>query len=109
MEAWIKESQPWATPDYDEIRITDNFGDTELIQVSNNEGGHGGGDDRLRDRIFVSPDAPDPFQQAAGVRDGAMSILIGVAARTSVKTGRPIKIGSLTSLNPRPVRGTESR
>jgi predicted dehydrogenase len=105
LEAWIKERQPWETPDYDEIRVTDNFGQTELIQVSNAEGGHGGGDDRLRDRIFVDPGAPDPYEQAAGVRDGAMSILIGVAARTSVKTGRPIPIGSLTSLQPRAVRG----
>ncbi len=104
MEAWIKERQPWEAEAYDEIRVTDNFGETELIQIPHGGGGHGGGDTRLRDRIFVDPDAPDPWQQAAGVRDGAMSILLGVAARESVKRGEPVKIGSLTSLEPQAVR-----
>jgi len=104
MEAWIKERQPWQAEDYDEIRVTDNFGDTELIQVPHAGGGHGGGDTRLRDRIFKDPSAPDPYRHAAGVRDGAMSILIGIAARTSVKTGEPVKIASLTTLKPRPER-----
>ena len=104
MEAWIKERQPWQAEDYDEIRVTDNFGDTELIQIAHSGGGHGGGDTRLRDRIFKDPTAPDPYRQASGARDGAMSILIGVGARKSVKTGDPVKIASLTTLKPRLVR-----
>ncbi|UCD24001.1 MAG: Gfo/Idh/MocA family oxidoreductase [Gemmatimonadota bacterium] len=101
MEAWIKERQPWQAENHDEIRVTDNFGETELIQISHATGGHGGGDTRLLDRIFKDPTAPDPNRLAAGARDGAMSILIGVAARTSVKTGEPVKIASLTTLKPR--------
>ncbi len=101
MEAWIKERQPWQAEDYDEIRVTDNFGDTELIQIPHGGGGHGGGDTRLRDRIFKDPSAPDPYRQAAGTRDGAMSILIGIGARESVKSGQPVQIGSLTTLKPR--------
>jgi len=101
LEAWIKERQPWQAEDYDEIRVTDNFGDTELIQIPHAGGGHGGGDTRLRDRIFKDPSAPDQYRHAAGVRDGAMSILIGIAARTSVKAGEPVKIASLTTLKPR--------
>jgi predicted dehydrogenase len=104
MEAWIKERQPWQAEDYDEIRVTDNFGDTELIQIAHGGGGHGGGDTRLRDRIFKDPTAPDPYRHAAGVRDGAMSILIGIGARTSVKTGEPVKVASLTTLKPRLAR-----
>ena len=104
IDAWIKERQPWRAEDYDEIRVTDNFGDTELIQISHAGGGHGGGDTRLRDRIFKDPAAPDPYRLAAGTRDGAMSILIGIGARESVKTGRPIQIASLTTLKPRLVR-----
>ncbi len=104
MEAWIKERQPWQAEDYDEIRVTDNFGDTELIQIPHGGGGHGGGDTRLRDRIFKDPGSPDPYGHAADVRDGAMSILIGIGARTSVKTGEPVKIASLTTLKPRPRR-----
>ena len=101
MEAWIKERQPWHAEDYDEIRITDNFGDTELMRIPHGGGGHGGGDTRLRDRIFKDPHAPDPYRHAADVRDGAMSILVGVGARTSAKTGNPVKIASLTTLKPR--------
>ena len=104
LEAWIKERQPWKAPAYDEIRVTDNFGETELIQVPHGGGGHGGGDARLKDRIFRNPEMPDPLRLAAGSRDGAMSILIGIAARESVKTGEPVRIGALTSLKPRAIR-----
>lgn len=104
LEAWIKERQPWQEPEYDEIRVTDNFGQTELIRVPHGGGGHGGGDTRLKDKIFRYPDAPDPYHQAAGLRDGAMAILPGIAARISVETGRPVKIAGLTSLKPEPVR-----
>ncbi len=100
LEAWIHERQPWSTDNYDEIRVTDNFGQTELIRVPHSGGGHGGGDDRLRDRLFKDPDAPDPYQQAAGLRDGAMAILPGIAAHKSIETGQPVRVASLTSLVP---------
>jgi hypothetical protein len=40
------------------------------------------------------------------VRDGAMSILIGIAARKSIESGKPIKIGDLTDLKPSPNRSS---
>jgi len=104
LESWVKERQPWEVEDYEEIRVTDNFGETELIQIPHGGGGHGGGDTRLRDRIFKDPTMADPFQQAAGVRDGAMAVLLGFAARNSVKSGAPVKVGDLTTLQPLPKR-----
>lgn len=101
IDAWIHERQPWPMEDYDEIRVTDNFGETELIRIPHGGGGHGGGDTRLRDKIFKDPDAPDPLRQAAGSRDGAMAILTGIAARQSIETGRPVRIETLTDLKPR--------
>ena len=86
---------------YDEIRVTDNFGETELIRVPHTGGGHSGGDARMQDHIFRDPDGPDPYGQRAGLREGAMSALVGIAARNSVKTGEPVRIDSLTSLEPR--------
>jgi hypothetical protein len=80
------------------------WNDFETIPVSTEKGGHGGGDKRLHDKIFVNPDEKDPYDRAAGVRDGAMSILIGIAARKSIESGDPIKIGTLTDLQPREVR-----
>ncbi len=54
----------------------------------------------MRDKIFKNPDQPDPYRQAAGTREGAMSILIGIAARNSIDTGKPVRIGDLTDLEP---------
>lgn len=61
---------------------------------------HGGGDRRLHDRLFRLTDAPDPYGHSAGVRDGVMSMLIGVAARKSIAQGGPVRIASLTDLVP---------
>ncbi|MDC6406564.1 MULTISPECIES: Gfo/Idh/MocA family protein [Maribacter] len=72
----------------------------ETVQVDMEESGHGGGDKRLQDKIFVNPEVPDPFGRTAGSRDGAMSILIGIAARKSIQSGKPIKISELTDLEP---------
>jgi predicted dehydrogenase len=99
LEAWIKENQPWEEVPYDQLRLTTSFGKTEMIQIPNNEIDHGGGDRRLRKQIF-NPEGTDLYQQAAGSRDGAMSILVGIAARNSIDKGKPIKIADLTSLKP---------
>ena len=100
LETWVKERQPWEVPAHDELRVTDNFGATELIQIPHASGGHGGGDTRMQDRIFKDPNLPDPYRQAAGSRDGAMSVLLGVAARKSARSGQPIEIADLTDLEP---------
>jgi len=102
IDAWIKESQPWQEEPFDEIHVTQNFGKREIIRIPNNEAGHGGGDVRLRKQVFVPGE--DPYRQAAGSRDGAMSILVGIAARNSIDTGKPVKIADLTSLKPQPAR-----
>jgi predicted dehydrogenase len=92
-----------AEPDssaYDEIVVSDNFGASELVKVPMIRAGHGGGDGRLQDQLFRNPGMPDPYKHAAGLRDGAMSILIGIAARKSIDSGRPVKIEELTDLKP---------
>jgi predicted dehydrogenase len=103
LDAWIKEMQPWEEPGFDEISITTNFGEREIIKIPNNESGHGGGDTRLRKQIF-NPEGNDTLKQAAGSRDGALSILIGIAARNSIDTGLPVKIAGLTSLLPQVIK-----
>jgi len=76
----------------------------ETVVVSFDKKGHGGGDQRLQDKIFVNADGKDPFDRAAGVRDGAMSILVGIAARKSIESGNPVRIQELTTLEPRKKR-----
>ena len=78
--------------------------DYKTVQVPYERGGHGGGDEALHEKIFIHPEKKDPYDRAAGVRDGAMSILIGVAARKSIESGLPVKIAELTDLEPRAVR-----
>lgn len=73
----------------------------EIINVHYDISGHGGGDARLQDRIFIHPERTDPLKQSAGIREGAMSALIGIAARNSIESGRAVRIGSLTDLQPR--------
>ena len=103
MDVWLKEMQPWKEENFDEIQITKNFGEREIIKISNVEEGHGGGDARLRKQIF-NPDGLDPYRQAAGLRDGVMAILIGIGARKSIDSGKPVKIETLTGLVPQEKR-----
>lgn len=76
----------------------------KVVDVTFDKAGHGGGDKRLHDKIFVHPEKKDPYDRAAGLRDGVMSILIGVAARKSIEAKEPIKIAELTDLEPRAKR-----
>lgn len=99
LDAWIKESQPWKEEEaVDEIWVTPNFGQREIIKIPNNEAGHGGGDVRLRKQVFTPGE--DPYRQAAGSRDGSMAALVGIAARNSIDSGKPVRIADLTSLKP---------
>ncbi|MDF1571917.1 MAG: Gfo/Idh/MocA family oxidoreductase [Bacteroidales bacterium] len=92
--------------DYDEVMVMDNFSDYEKIRVPRGGGGHGGGDRRLQDKIFRNPGMADPYQHAAGSRDGAMSVLIGIAARKSIEENRMVRIEELTDLQPAAMRNT---
>lgn len=76
----------------------------ENVMVGFERSGHGGGDQRLQEKIFRDTESTDPYKHFAGVRDGAMSILIGIAARKSISLGEVVKIGSLTDLQPRAKR-----
>jgi len=86
---------------FEDIIIYDNFKtEPEPVKVPTFKGGHGGGDIRMHERMFRAPNAADPLKHAAGTRDGAMSILIGVAARKSIELKRPVKIAELTDIKP---------
>lgn len=83
---------------YDRIYVNRNFEKHQLVKVPVTKGGHGGGDQKLHDKIFKNPNAPDPYRHAAGTRDGAMSILVGIAARKSIEEKRAVKISELTDI-----------
>jgi predicted dehydrogenase len=100
IDFWMHERQPWPMDNFDEIHVTDSFGKAEFIKLPRIEEDHYGGDPLMKDKIFRNPAAPDPFHQAANVRDGAMAVLIGVAARNSIDSGKPVRIADLTDIVP---------
>lgn len=61
------------------------------------KGGHGGGDVRLLNDLFLGV-GEDPLSHAAGYIDGAMSILTGISANKSMATGLPVKVDELIKL-----------
>jgi predicted dehydrogenase len=87
--------------DFEEIMVMDNFAKKhEIIKVPKFKGGHGGGDNMLHERIFRNPKNENPHKIMAGTRDGAMSCLIGVAARKSIEEKRSVKISELVDIVP---------
>jgi predicted dehydrogenase len=87
------------------IRHYPHFKPAMNIPVWEAKGGHGGGDDPLLADLF-SPNPPrDPYLRAAGYADGALSILVGVAANKSMRTGKPVQIAKLVKGIP-PVKRT---
>jgi predicted dehydrogenase len=99
LDAWIKESNPPEELDYDEIMITKNFEKPQFIRIPQGSGGHAGGDQLLKDKVF-GVDNSDKFRQTAGSRDGTLSCLIGIAARNSIESGKPVRIEDLSSIKP---------
>jgi predicted dehydrogenase len=91
------ERQPWPVTEETEAYLTRNFGQREKLVVPEGEGGHGGGDDRLRDLIFRGVSAPD-HMRLPGARAGALSCMTGVAARKSVDEGRTVKLSELLTV-----------
>ncbi|HEX8194829.1 MAG TPA: Gfo/Idh/MocA family oxidoreductase [Pyrinomonadaceae bacterium] len=92
------ERQPWKVEEKSEAFLMKNFtGKREKVDMPQIEGGHAGGDDRLRDVIFKGAKVPD-YLRLPDSRAGAMSVLTGVAARTSVEQKRPVKIKELVRL-----------
>jgi len=78
-----------------EIIFQPHFGKPQVIEYAcDNLAGHGGGDDRLLDHLFVGV-KDDPLGLAAGYKDGAQSILTGIGANMSMRTGLPVKVQEL--------------
>ncbi len=78
-----------------EIIFQPHFGKPQVIEYAcDSLGGHGGGDARLLDHLFIGV-KDDPLGLAAGYKDGAQSILTGIGANMSMRTGLPVKVQEL--------------
>lgn len=76
------------------ITVYPMFDQPYVASVEEAKGGHGGGDPKLLEDLFGTKQ-PDRFNRAASHIDGAMSILTGIAANKSIRTGLPVSIDSL--------------
>lgn len=76
------------------ILVFPMFGDPYKVDFETGEGGHGGGDPVLLNDIFGVP-VHDEFNRAADHIDGARSILTGIAANKSIRTGKAVKVDEL--------------
>jgi len=76
------------------LRVYPMFGNPYTVEITEKEGGHGGGDPILLNDIFGIPE-PDPLNRAASHVAGAMSVLTGIAANKSIASGLEVKIDDL--------------
>ncbi len=78
-----------------ELRVYPMFGTPYEAEIPEGDGDHGGADPVMLEQIF-SPNAPDdPYKRAASHIDGAASILTGIAANESIRTGQMIRVDDL--------------
>lgn len=61
------------------------------IPIPEGEGGHGGGDAMLLSDVFRGP-GDDPLHHQAGYIDGIRSVLVGVGANESLRTGQAVRL-----------------
>lgn len=77
-----------------EIMVQKHWCQPEIFNYEETNGGHGGGDTKLLDDLFIGV-KDDPLGTAANFYDGAQSILVGIGANISLKTGLPVKVQNL--------------
>jgi len=77
------------------IRVYPMFGTPYDVEIAEGLGDHGGADAVLLEHLFSPQPVDDPLQRAASHIDGAASLLIGIAANESMRTGKKIAIDDL--------------
>ena len=84
------------------IKIYPHFDKPYTVKLNEGTGGHGGGDDPMLEDIFSKNPIKDPLKRSASFIEGAWSILTGIAANISMKTGKPVKTNKLVKGLPNP-------
>lgn len=81
-----------------ELILTPLFKEPIRLPIKVAEGGHGGGDALLQEQIFSRKPPKEKLQRNAGHEQGIASAIIGIAANTSILSGKPVKIPDLVDL-----------
>lgn len=77
-----------------QLLVQPMWADAYEVPLEQKAGGHGGADPILLEQLFGHP-PEDPFQRSATHRDGALSILTGIAGNISMRTGQAVNIKDL--------------
>jgi predicted dehydrogenase len=85
--------KPYEAPNT-EIIVRPTWCKPMAVEVSSEDGSHGGSDARLTRDLFMGVRS-DPLGSAANHIDGAWSILTGIAANLSFASGKPINTADL--------------
>lgn len=80
------------------LRLQRMFEPARELTIPTGKGGHGGGDAKILDQIFLPDPPPDPFDRSATERDGAASLLLGIAANRAIETGKAVDVDELLTL-----------
>lgn len=77
------------------ITLIPEFSKPQPIEPWTSKGAHGGGDALLLVDLFHPNRSSDPLSKRANYLDGALSVLVGIAAYKSIQAGRSVKIKEL--------------
>lgn len=73
------------------------FQKPQEIEIEESQGAHGGGDAVLLQDLFGEP-VSDKYRRAASHIDGAASVLTGIAANMSIRTGQVVSVDDVLVL-----------
>ncbi len=83
------------------IKVFPHFAPSYTVPMPPATGAHGGADEILCRSFFAAgASSEDPLGRFAGDEQGAASILVGIAARESIRTNEPINLLDLVPLRP---------
>lgn len=77
------------------ITVMELFGATTTVQPITLKGNHSGADPLMRDELLVGADPGDNLGRKAPLTDGALAVLVGIAMRESIASGKPVRIADL--------------
>lgn len=90
----IREGEDFELKEPSRILLRPHWSKPQIVEIKEAQGGHGGGDARMLEDIFLAKQE-DPLKRIAGFNDGVSSIICGISANESFMTQQPVQAGQL--------------
>lgn len=74
--------------------LQQHWEEAQELTIPEGAGAHGGGDAMLLDDVFRGT-GDDPLGRRAGYVDGVRSVIVGIAANESIRTGETVRLSGL--------------